>query len=191
MACVFTYEDVDTIHLDEPWPPTEEEQAALLKSFRLQDWTHRYHVQVQVEHPCQRTRLELNMPSGPRSFDVLKVDVLTIMKPVTYETVVVNCRLQVEGSAIHASLELLSGQHIWTLVYEDMNHMHLQLSELQDDAYDKAVDEGLIDSSGQDLVLLLQGNAARLRDETLLVWAGGPLTQANLEAQLNDLHAEI
>eukprot|EP00435_Cladocopium_sp_Y103_P021578 s1203_g5.t1 len=186
---LYEYEEVECMEIAEAWPATEEEQTALLKSFRLTDWEWKDVLVLKAHQPYKRTRINLEMPFGTRSFDVWEARTVWIVKPVTYETIAINCTLEIKGTAIEARFELLSGRHISTVVYDKMDEIHLQLSELREDAYEVAEAQGLMDSSGQRVELLLQGQIKKLRDETLLVWAGGTLSQENLENRLLDLHA--
>lgn len=190
-------DDVEVAEWAAAWPCSKEDQVAILTSIPPLAWTMVPEIRLGTQFFSSGHRLladvDVDMKHGRRRFNVWKPpkldDRVIVIKQVNPGMLVASCTLRAVGDKLEASFLLLSGKEFAKQKFEaNMRDQVFYFYQLRYAAMDLALNQGLLESQGHSLKLLLNGFAQELCDFTpLYKMSDGALTMQSLEARLSYL----
>ena len=190
-------EDVEVAEWLAAWPRAKKDQIATLTSIPPHAWTMIPEVRLGTRFFTSGHRLladyDVDTKHGRRRFNVWKTprvdDRVIVIKQANPGMLVASCTLRPVGDKLEASFHLLSGKEFAKQKFEaNMHDQVFYFYQLRYAAMDLALNQGLLESQGHPVKLLLNGFAHELCDFTPLYrMSDGPLTLQSLEARLSYL----
>lgn len=190
-------DDVEVAEWAVVWPCSKEDQIATLTSIPPQAWTMIPEIRLGNRFWSSGHRLvadyDIDTKHGRRRFNVWKRpkvhDRVVVIKQINPGMLVVSCTLKPVGEKLEASFLLLSGKEFAKQKFEaNMHDQVFYVYQLRYAAMDLALNQGLLESQGHSLKLLLHGFPHELSDFTpLYKMSDGALTVESLEARLSFL----
>lgn len=197
----FGGESIDVAEL-QAWPVRAEECFAVLQNIRPNQWRTvpnsflDFVTEAGYAGYSPVAVHNLNTRYGERWFNVWRAfgqHKVLVVKEVKAINLLVTCRLRVTDSQIEATFALLSGWEFHTKLFEveaTSVEAPLYFGELEDAAFEEALDQGVLESASQPLHVVLAGFDAAL-PRGVRLWSGGALTPQSLEARLERLRASV
>lgn len=185
------HNDVDCAMLCKDWPSSCEAQDVLLLSIPRDGWTFHLTDTFYMEDTCQHTAAKtLDTPWGQRWFHIWtqpsRTGLIVVKQPAPQRPLAVSCSLDAEEQDLRATFALLSGRVLATETYSISSGEPLLLEDLQEAASLHAYQQGLLETSYQEVACQLEGFTQELPGG-LVLWRESTVTSERLRAWLAHL----
>jgi len=192
--CAGHYGNVDFTIMDwaGPLPSLEHLQIVLLQDIPAEDWHHSHeNLEEYLDRDSRKmARFTLETRFGDRWFDVWRdapgTKLIVVKEPAPRRSpAMVRCVLTADPPGLRAAFTLLSGADLGTETLE----IPLMIGELRAAASRQALQHGLLETSRQQVALLLPGFDHDIPDGLFLWWPSAEVNDTNLQNCLAHLRS--
>ena len=178
------------------WPRSEDQQRAVLAGIQTRSWTVSLDLDMIImAHGYAFVQdLVINTSFGRRCFHVWqhprKHQIIVVKEPGPRTPLTITCSLAAAGpNSIHAVFHCMSGRAFGSYTFTGISiRCPLFIRDLREEAEDQAANQGLLETTRQNVKLLLTGIMKHFPDN-LPVWPRTAITAEALEAQLAHLQS--